>query len=69
MLWKYIQDIVKICNEAERQNWSVFDAVNYIRMNVQKIANQELDELEAQEYTRRMDDDCPEPWTDNPRAS
>ena len=68
MLWKYIQDIVKICNEAERQNWSVFDAVNYIRMNVQKIANQELDELEAQEYTRRMDDD-PEPWTDNPRAS
>ena len=68
MLWKYIQDIAKICNEAERQNWSVFDAVNYIRMNVQKIANQELDELEAQEYTRRMDDD-PEPWTDNPRAS
>ena len=69
MLWKYIQDIAKICNEAERQNWSVFDAVNYIRMNVQKIANQELDELEAQEYTRRMDDDSPEPWTDNPRAS
>ena len=68
MLWKYIQDIAKICDEAERQNWSVFDAVNYIRMNVQKIANQELDKLEAQEYTRRMDDD-PEPWTDNPRAS
>ena len=68
MLWKYIQDITKICDEAERQNWSVFDAVNYIRMNVQKIANQELDNLEAQEYTRRMDDD-PEPWTDNPKAS
>ena len=68
MLWKYIQDIAKICDEAERQNWSVFDAVNYIRMNVQKIANQELDKLEAQEYIRRMDDD-PEPWTDNPRAS
>ncbi len=68
MLWKYIQDIAKICDEAERQNWSVFDAVNYIRMNVQKIANQELDNLEAQEYTRRMDDD-PEPWTDNPKAS
>lgn len=69
MLWKYIQDIAKICDEAERQNWSVFDAVNYIRMNVQKIANQELDNLEAQEYTRRMDDDSPEPWVDNPKAS
>ena len=67
MLYKYIDRILSFCDKAERQNWSVYDAVEFIKDNIQKLSDDELDEMSAY-YTRRMDDD-PEPWTDNPRAS
>ena len=67
MLYKYIDRILSFCDKAERQNWSVYDAVEFIKNNIQKLSDDELDEMSAY-YTRRMDDD-PEPWTDNPRAS
>ena len=68
MLYKYIDKIWSFCDKAERQNWTTYEAVQYIKDNIQKLSNDELDEMSAY-YTRQMDDDSPEPWTDNPRAS
>ena len=66
MLYKYIDKILSFCDKAERQNWTTYEAVQYIKDNIQKLSDDELDEI-SNYYTRRMDDD-PEPWTDNPRA-
>lgn len=68
MLYKYIDKILSFCDKAERQNWTTYEAVQYIKDNIKRLSNDELDEMSAY-YTRQMDDDCPEPWTDNPRAS
>ena len=68
MLYKYIDKILSFCDKAERQNWTTYEAVQFIKDNIQKLSDDELDEMSAY-YTRRMDDDSPEPWTDNPRAS
>ena len=67
MLYKYIDKIWSFCDKAERQNWTTYEAVQYIKDNIKRLSDNELDEMSA--YYRRMDDDCPEPWTDNPRAS
>lgn len=67
MLYKYIDKIWSFCDKAERQNWTTYEAIQYIKDNIQKLSDDELDEMSAY-CTRRMDDD-PEPWTDNPRAS
>ena len=67
MLYKYIDRILSFCDKAERHNWTTYEAVQYIKDNIQKLSDNELDEM-SNYYTRRMDDD-PEPWTDNPRAS
>ena len=69
MLYKYIDKIWSFCDKAERQNWTTYEAVQYIKDNIQKLSNDELDEMSAYYNTRQMDDDSPEPWTDNPRAS
>lgn len=68
MLYKYIDHIWGLCDKAERQNWTTYEAIQFIKDNVKKLSDDELDEMSAH-YTRQMDDDCPEPWTDNPRAS
>lgn len=68
MLYKYIDKILSFCDKAERQNWTTYEAIQFIKDNIQKLSNDELDEMSAH-YTRQMDDDSPEPWTDNPRAS
>lgn len=68
MLYKYIDKIWSFCDKAERQNWTTYEAVQYIKDNIKRLSDDELDEMSAY-YTRQMDDDCPEPWTDNPRAS
>lgn len=68
MLYKYIDKILSFCDKAERQNWTAYEAIQFIKDNIKKLSDDELDEMSAQ-YTRQMDDDCPEPWTDNPRAS
>ena len=69
MLYKYIDKIWSFCDKAERQNWTTYEAVQFIKDNIQKLSNDELDEMSAYYNTRQMHDDCPEPWTDNPRAS
>lgn len=68
MLYKYIDKILSFCDKAERQNWTTYEAVQYIKDNIKRLSDDELDEMSAH-YTRQMDDDNPEPWTDNPRAS
>ena len=68
MLYKYIDKILSFCDKAERQNWTTYEAIQFIKDNIQKLSNDELDEMSAY-YTRQMDDDCPEPWTDNPKVS
>ena len=70
MLYKYIDKILSFCDKAERQNWTTYEAIQYIKDNIKRLSDDELDEMSAYytNYTRRMDDD-PEPWTDNPRAS
>ena len=68
MLYKYIDKIWSFCDKAERQNWTTYEAVQYIKDNIKRLSDDELDEMSAY-YTRQMDDDSPEPWTDNPRAS
>ena len=68
MLYKYIDKIWSFCDKAERQNWTTYEAVQFIKDNIKRLSDDELDEMSAY-YTRQMDDDSPEPWTDNPRAS
>lgn len=68
MLYKYIDKILSFCDRAERQNWTTYEAIQYIKDNIKRLSDDELDEMSAY-YTRLMDDDCPEPWTDNPKAS
>ena len=68
MLYKYIDKILSFCDRAERQNWTTYEAIQYIKDNIKRLSDDELDEMSAY-YTRQMDQDCPEPWTDNPKAS
>ena len=68
MLYKYIDKIWSFCDKAERQNWTTYEAVQFIKDNIKRLSDDELDEMSAY-YTRRMDDDCPEPRTHNPKAS
>lgn len=68
MLYKYIDHIWSLCDRAERANMPTYEAIQFIKDNVKKLSDAELDEMSAH-YTRQMDDDNPEPWTDNPRAS
>ena len=69
MLYKYIDKIWSFCDKAERQNWTTYEAVQFIKDNIKRLSDDELDEMSAYYNTRQMDDDSPEPWTDNPRAS
>ena len=69
MLYKYIDKIWSFCDKAERQNWTTYEAVQYIKDNIKRLSDDELDEMSAYYNTRQMDDDCPEPWTDNPKVS
>ena len=69
MLYKYIDKILSFCDKAERQNWTTYEAIQFIKDNIQKLSNDELDEMSAYYNTRQMDDDSPEPWTDNPKVS
>ena len=68
MLYKYIDKIWSFCDKAERSEMTTYEAIQYIKDNIKRLSDDELDEMSAYYNTRRMDDD-PEPWTDNPRAS
>ena len=69
MLYKYIDKILSLCDKAERQNWTTYEAIQYIKDNIKRLSDDELDEMSAYYNTRQMDDDCPEPWTDNTKVS
>ena len=67
MLYDYIREINTAINNAsklaDKEFYSKEEFIALIKDSINNIANIELDKL-AEYYTRRMDDDCPEPWTD-----
>ena len=42
MLYKYIDKILSFCDRAERQNWTTYEAIQYIKDNIKRLSDDEM---------------------------
>ena len=54
MLYKYIDKIWSFCDKAERQNWTTYEAVQYIKDNIKRLSDDELDEMSASDLASNV---------------